>query len=145
MLIGSAFWFYKLYDNLGKSVWDCYASPTKEKNLPSFEQLPGYKNITYAFENVCAHGMILCAWLILSALGSIILIKLPVGEKLWKGLLLGQIVLAVLALGWLANATYLRFSHAAKVCSGDYLDKLLIEDWGFPGPYIVMEGNFQKT
>jgi len=122
---------------MGASVWDCYASSAKEKNLPSFEPLPGYINVTYSLENICAHGMVLCVWLIVSAIGSLVFIKLQIGEKIHKGLLMAQIVLAILGFGWLINATFQRFSHAARVCSGDFLNQQYIEDWGYPGPYIV--------
>lgn len=118
-------------------MWDCYASPAKEKNLPSFEPLPGYKNVTYAFENVCAHGMVLCVWLMISSLGYLVLLKFPVGQKIEKGLKFVQLVFAILGLGWLINETYTRFSHAARVCSGEFLDKNYTEEWGFPGPYII--------
>lgn len=109
---GSIFWFYKLYGNIGISVWDCYASQSSDKKNASFDPLPGYNNITYAFENSCSHGMIVCIWLMISAIGSIILSKLSINEKLIRSLLLVEVIIFILALGWLANTTYTRFSHA---------------------------------
>lgn len=86
VIVGSTLWYFKQYSNLDSSVWDCYASSSKGNDLPSFVTLPGYKDITYTFKNICAHGMIVSVWLILSAIGSLILIKVKVGEKIHKGL-----------------------------------------------------------
>ncbi len=124
---------------MNASVWDCYASSDSEIDYPSFDPLPEYKNVTYSFENVCAHGMIVCAWVIVSTLGfiAITLTKVELGELVIKGLKIAQIVFGVLSVGWLLNASYQRYGNAGKVCSGDYLDSDWVEDWGYPGPYIV--------
>ena len=120
------------------SVWDCYASSDSDIDSPSFDPLPDYKNVTHSFENVCAHGIIVCAWVILSTIGfiAINLIKVDLGELVIKGLMIGELVCLVLSAGWLLNATYQRYGNAGKVCSGDFLDSDWVEDWGYPGPYI---------
>lgn len=105
-LIIFSVWMHSLNYYLSSSVWDCYGS--SESDLPSFDPLPDYKNVTYSFENICAHGMIVCAWLILSVIGYLVLLfsKMHLGEIVIKGLLIAEGVCALFSLGWLLNASF---------------------------------------
>jgi hypothetical protein len=106
VLIICGIWMHSLNHYMNSSVWDCYGSA--ESDYPSFDQLPDYKNVTYSFENICAHGMIVCAWVILSVIGYLVLLlsKVNLGELVVKGLLIAEAVCAVLSAGWLLNASF---------------------------------------
>ena len=88
VLIILGVWMHSLNYYTSSSVWDCYGS--SESDLPSFDPLPDYKNVTYGFENICAHGMIVCAWLILTVIGYLVLLfsKIHLGELVIKGVLI---------------------------------------------------------
>ena len=142
VILGSVWWYIKLDSYHNVSVWECYATFNKDVFVPSYVPQNGYSDITAAFKNVCSHGMMVASWLIVSAIGALgVMQLLNLSEKTVKGIVLCQIALGFLSLAWLIHATILRFGHAGKVCSGDFVSKDM-EEWGLPGPYIGKEGSF---
>merc|ERR1712151_839767 len=57
----------------------------------------------------------------------------------------GAVLLTLFSFAWIICGAVFRWSHAGKVCSGDYVDDLSLELYGKPAPYQWKSGKFMKV